>query len=89
MRWADRPPVVWFHRGCAVVWALLLVPALTWWPHSVAFVIVASIYANIKSDWGAAEAADDSAVLRKLAEIQAEIASGYCARCRAEGRDDA
>jgi hypothetical protein len=62
---------IWFHRVGAIVWALLLVPALKWWPDSVAFVIVASIYANIKSDWGAAEAADDREVLDRLDEIEA------------------
>jgi hypothetical protein len=52
------------------VWALLLVPALIWWPQSVAFVIVASVYANVKSDLGAAEAADDRAVLDRLDRIE-------------------
>jgi hypothetical protein len=74
---------VWFHRSCALVWALMAVPALLWWPDSVAFVIVASIYANVKSDWGAAEAADDSQVLDKLEKLERRIAAGQC-RCRTE-----
>lgn len=35
---------------CAVVWLLLLIPALIWWKNSVLFVIVASVYANWKTD---------------------------------------
>lgn len=73
--------MVWFHRSCAVVWALLVIPALILWPDSVAFVIIASIYANVKSDWGAAEAADDSRVLDKLAELQQAIADRRCPQC--------
>lgn len=52
-------------------WAAATVPALLWWPDSVAFVIVASIYANVKSDWGAAEAADDHRVIERLDRIEA------------------
>ena len=53
---------------------LLIVPALVWWPDSVAFVIVASVYANIKSDWGAAEAADDRDVVERLERIERLLA---------------
>lgn len=62
---------VWFHRCSALVWVLLLVPALKFWPDSVAFVIVASVYANAKSDWAASEAADDRAVVERLDRIEA------------------
>jgi hypothetical protein len=75
-------PVVLFHRASAVVWALLAVPALLWWPDSVAFVIVASVYANVKSDWGAAEAADDSTVLAELHRLNRMIASRQCPTCQ-------
>lgn len=54
------------HRSCAVVWTALLLPALLWWRESVMFVIIASVYANIKSDWSASEAADNSQVLARL-----------------------
>jgi hypothetical protein len=40
----------------------------------VAFVIIASVYANVKSDWGAAEAADDRDVLDRLERIEALLA---------------
>lgn len=78
-----RRRVVWFHRASAVVWLLLAAPALLWWPDSVAFVIIASVYANIKSDWGAAEAADDSEVLAELHRLHRMIAAGRCPTCRA------
>jgi len=66
-----RSRTVTFHRACAVVWAVSFVPALLWWSQSIWFVIVASVYANVKSDWGAAEAADDSGVLERLDRIEA------------------
>jgi len=64
---------VTFHRISAATWALLLIPSLIWWRDSVTFVIIASIYANIKSDWGAAEAADEHEVLQRLARIEEEL----------------
>ena len=79
--------VVWFHRLGAAVWALLLVPALLWWPDSVAFVIIASIYANIKSDMGAAAAADDSRVLDRLDELDRLVQARHCSGCGEGGRD--
>lgn len=78
--------IVWFHRGCAVVWALLLIPALLFWPDSVAFVIIASVYANVKSDWGAAEAADDHRVLARIDRIE-QLLGGECPGCRGGRRD--
>lgn len=61
---------VLFHRVSAAVWLVLLIPALLWWSESIAFVIVASVYANMKSDWGAAEAADDRRVVEALDRIE-------------------
>lgn len=66
---------VWFHRASAAVWLCLTPVALTWWPESVGFVIVASCYANIKSDWSASEAADDREVLARLDRIEAALAA--------------
>lgn len=58
---------VWFHRVSAGFWGLLgLISFLFGWQNSVAMVWLASVYANIKSDIGAAEAADDRAVLQRL-----------------------
>ncbi len=77
---SGRRRTVWFHRASAVVWLLLTVPALVWWSESVAFVIVASIYANVKSDLGAAEAADDRQVMDELHRVE-ELLGGRCPRC--------
>ena len=62
-----------FHRVSAIVWALLLIPALLWWRESLWFVIVASIYANVKSDWGAAEAADDRDLARQMRALELKV----------------
>jgi hypothetical protein len=64
---------VLFHRICAGLWFVALFPALAFWKESLVFVIVASVYANVKSDWGAGEAADDHRVLDRLDEIEALI----------------
>lgn len=39
-------------------WALLLVPTLLWWRDSILWVSFMSLYANIASHWGAAQAAE-------------------------------
>lgn len=75
---------VWFHRLSALTWALASVPALLFWQTSVLFVIIASIYANVKSDWTAAVAADDRTVLTELCNLREEIAA-----LRAELRGEA
>lgn len=41
------------------------------WQNSVALVWLASVYANAKTDWGTAEAADDRAILERLDRIEA------------------
>jgi hypothetical protein len=64
---------VWFHRGGAAFWTLMAIPAFLWWQDAIWFVIACSLYANIKSDWGAAEAADDTAVMDRLAEIERKL----------------
>jgi hypothetical protein len=66
---------IWFHRTCAIIWILLLIPAWLWWRESVFFVIAASIYANVKSDWAASEAADDRLVMDELAAMRTELAA--------------
>lgn len=62
---------VWFHRSRAVVW--LIVGALSFplgWANSVALVWIASLYANVFTDLGAAEAADDRQVLERLDRVE-------------------
>lgn len=65
--------VVWLHRSRAAAWAAL--GALSFplgWANSVVLVWIASVYANVVSDWGAGEAADDRRVLDELAAVRAE-----------------
>lgn len=62
---------VWLHRGRAVLWAIAGVASFPLgWANSVALVWFASVYANVVSDWGAAEAADDREVLDRLDRIE-------------------
>lgn len=45
------------HLSAMVVWALLLIPTLLWWTHSVPFLVFVSLYANFVghfSSWQAA-----------------------------------
>lgn len=58
---------VWFHRSRAAAWALVGVLSFMYgWANSVALVWAASLYANIVSDWTAAEAADDRRVIEEM-----------------------
>jgi hypothetical protein len=77
---------VWFNRVCAVIWMLLLIPAYLWWRDSVFFVIAASVYANVKSDWSASEAADDRLVLEAISDLRKEVL-GELEQLREESRD--
>jgi hypothetical protein len=40
------------------------------WQNQVSLVWLASIYANVVSDWGAGEAADDEDVIKRLGQIE-------------------
>lgn len=64
---------VWFHRAGAIFWTLMAVPAFLLWQEAIWFVIAASIYANVKSDWGAAEAADDREIVERQRRIEAKL----------------
>lgn len=65
---------VWFNRLSAVGWVVAGIAAFPLhWAYSVAFVTIASIYANVKTDWGAAEAADHSEVLDEIRELKRMI----------------
>lgn len=62
---------VWFHRARAIVWVIIGAASYPLgWANSVAVVWTASLYANIMTDWGAAEAADEHEVMDELAEIK-------------------
>lgn len=65
---------VWFNKASAVLWALAGIAAFPLgWAYSVAFVTIASIYANVKTDWGTAEAADDRPIMAELKKLRAEV----------------
>lgn len=63
--------IVWLHRGRACCWAVIGALSFVFgWQNSVALVWSASVYANIVSDIGAAEAADDRRVTDRLDRIE-------------------
>ena len=58
---------VWLNKVSGIAWALFGALAFVLgWQNSVALVWLASVYANAKTDWGTAEAADDSKVLKRF-----------------------
>ncbi len=72
---ARRPSgKIWFHRARAILWGIVGVLSFPLgWANSVVLVWIASLYANVVSDVGAAEAADDRAVLEKLDRIERKL----------------
>jgi len=73
----DKPRrvTVWFNRATAVLWIIGGIAAFPLgWSTSVALVWVASVWANVKSDWATAEAADDSEILKAISELHADVA---------------
>lgn len=78
---------VWFNRLSAVGWAVAGVVAFPLgWAYSVAFVTIASVYANVKTDWGTAEAADNREVLRGIRELKELMVSKVFEVDSAEGQ---
>ncbi len=64
---------VWFNRISALAWVILgAVSFPLGWADSVALVWLASVYANVKTDIGTAEAADDRAVCERLERVEAQ-----------------
>lgn len=66
----SRTRKVWLHRTRAIIWAI--VGALSFplgWANSVVLVWIASLYANVSTDWGNGEAADDRPVIGRLDRI--------------------
>lgn len=62
---------VWFHRSRAIVWAIIGVISFPLgWANSVVLVWIASVYANVVSDLGAAEASDDRDICERLDRIE-------------------
>ncbi len=63
---------VWFHRARAAAWIVIGVLSFVLdLSDSVTLVWIASLYANVVSDWTASEAADDRAVTERLDRIEA------------------
>lgn len=80
-----RKAVVWFHRSRAVVWVLVGAASFVFgWANSVVLVWVASLYANVSTDWGNGEASDNREVLDQLDEIKAQL--GEVLAALGEGR---
>ncbi len=62
---------VWAHRIRAIGWAIAgAISFPLGWANSVALVWFASVYANVMTDWGAGEAADDREVIERLDRIE-------------------
>lgn len=62
---------VWFNWISAGLWLALGIASFPLgWSGSVVMVWLASVYANVKTDWGAAEAADDKEVVERLERIE-------------------
>lgn len=62
---------VWFNWVSAGLWVILGIISFPFgWSNSVVMVWMASVYANTKTDWGAAEAADDKEVVERLDRIE-------------------
>jgi hypothetical protein len=57
-------PVAWlrrFHAAATIAWLLLTIPSVLWWKHSLLWVIILSVWANVASHfsgWQAARAED-------------------------------
>lgn len=61
-----------FHRVRAGLWILIGATSFIFgWYDKVTLVWIASLYANVVSDWGAAEAADDRKVTELINEVRA------------------
>lgn len=64
------PGRVLLHRADAAFWVVLgAVSFPIGWANSVVLVWIASVYANVKSGWSAAEAADNREVLAELRRV--------------------
>lgn len=41
------------HAAMTVVWAVLLVPSVVWWKHSLVWIVLMSCYANFAGHFAA------------------------------------
>jgi hypothetical protein len=42
-----------FHAAATATWLVLGIPSLLWWRHSILWVIVLSVWANVAAHFGA------------------------------------
>jgi hypothetical protein len=84
-RQARAKRAVWIHRGLALFFAALVLPAVLWWSESVLFVILLSLATQISTEVGSANAANDEAVTDRLAHIEAQLDALLEQRRRADG----
>lgn len=71
---------VWFHRIRAGIWLLIGIASFPLgWASNVAVVWAASVYANVVSDWGASEAADDRELVDGINGLAAQAAAQHAA----------
>lgn len=62
---------VWFHRSRALGWlGLGIASFIMGWQNMVSLVWGASVYANVVSDWSAAEAADDREIIKAIQSLR-------------------
>lgn len=64
---------VWIHRGLALFFVALTIPAVLWWSRSVLFVILLSLATQVSTEVGSANAANDGALAERLAHIEAQL----------------
>jgi hypothetical protein len=41
------------HAVLTWAWVVLAVPSILWWSHSVPWLVLVSVYANVAGHWGA------------------------------------
>ena len=70
----SRTRKVWLHRGLALFFTVLAIPAVIWWSESVLFVILLSLATQVSTEAGAAEAADDRTLADQLDRIEKALA---------------
>lgn len=59
-----------FNKTSAILWICIGIAAFIFnWQNAVWFLLIVSVYANVKADWSTAEAADDLELKAKLDRI--------------------
>lgn len=78
---------MWFHRSRAALWLCVGVASFIFgWENSVVLVWLASLYANIVSDWTAAEATDDRHLVEEMEALMGKTKKQRSAKVAAMRR---